>query len=38
MGLPELAKDDDIFVRLSEMSAPYGVKMKNCGKYIECSW
>lgn len=38
VGLPELAKDDDIFKRLSQMSEPYGVKMKNCGKYIECSW
>lgn len=38
VGLPDLARDDDIFIRLSKMSAPYGVKMKNCGKYIECSW
>lgn len=38
VGLPELAGDDDIFKRLSKMSEPYGVKMKNCGKYIECSW
>ncbi len=38
VGLPLLARDDDIFKRLSKMSEPYGVKMKNCGKYIECSW
>jgi len=38
VGLPMLATDDDIFKRLSKMSEPYGVKMKNCGKYIECSW
>ncbi len=38
VGLPMLATDDDIFKRLSKMSEHYGVKMKNCGKYIECSW
>ena len=37
-GLPLIAEDDDIFNRLSEMCAPYGLKMKKNGKIIECSW
>ncbi len=37
-GLPYLAKDDDIFEKLTEMCKPYGLKLKKKDNYIECEW